>query len=133
MSKNPFDYLNAINLTKKDIIKDSDFPQDEERSYQPFLVNRGLSYFPDAILYASEMNLNHGLDKYLQFKYLLNSCRKAKRFSKWAKASKEDDLIMISEFFNCSMDKSKEIINVLTLDQLNQLKQEINNKGGAVK
>ena len=55
---NPFDYLNAINSTKKNIMVD----EVTEKAYSPFLINRGLSYFSDTILFANEMNLNHHID-----------------------------------------------------------------------
>ena len=72
---NPFDYLNAINTTKKDIMVD----ELAEKSYSPFMVNRGLSYFPDTILYANEMNKNHHIDHRLQFDFFINTIRKRKR------------------------------------------------------
>jgi hypothetical protein len=65
---NPFEYLNAINTTKKDVMVDDV----SEKAYSPFMVNRGLSYFPDTILYANEMNLNHHIDSRLQFDFLIN-------------------------------------------------------------
>ena len=43
---NPFDYVNAINYTKKDIMQT---PEDES-AYNPFMVNRSLSYFSDLSL-----------------------------------------------------------------------------------
>ena len=48
----PFDYLNAINQSKENLIVD----ELSEKEYVPFVVNKGLSYFPDTILYANEMN-----------------------------------------------------------------------------
>ena len=44
----PFDFLNAINDTKKDLFQD---PQ-ADKDYNAFMVNRGLSLFPDTVLYA---------------------------------------------------------------------------------
>ena len=49
----PFDYLNAINLTKKNIFAEDPLA---DKEYVPYIVNRGLSYFPDTVLYANEMN-----------------------------------------------------------------------------
>ena len=49
---NPFEYLKAINETKKDIMVDDV----AEKQYNPFIINRGLSFFKDTILYANEMN-----------------------------------------------------------------------------
>ena len=52
---NPFDYLKSINATKKNIMVD-DITESE---YNAFIINRGLSFFPDTVRYANEMNLNH--------------------------------------------------------------------------
>lgn len=38
----PFDFLNSINTSKKDLITDDT----SEKQYSAFMVNRGLSYFP---------------------------------------------------------------------------------------
>ena len=68
---NPFDYLNAINTTKKDIMVDDI----AEKGYNSFMVNRGLSYFADTVLYANEMNKHHHLDGRLQFDFFINIIR----------------------------------------------------------
>ena len=88
----PFDYANAINQTKQNIMVDDI----EEKSYNAFMVNRSLSYFPDTVLFANEMNRHHHLDNRLQFDFLLNTIRKGKRFSKWAKAVLPEDLEAVS-------------------------------------
>ena len=54
---NPFEYVNAINHTKQNVMVDDM----AEKAYNPFMVNRTLSYFSDTILMANEMNLNHHL------------------------------------------------------------------------
>ena len=77
MSKSPFDYLNAINYTKEGLIVDDI----TEKEYNGFMVNRGLSYFNDTVLYANEMNRYHQIDNLLQFDFLINIIRKKKRFS----------------------------------------------------
>ena len=65
---NPFEYVNAINYIKKDIMVDDI----AEKAYNSFLVNRSLSYFQDTILMANEMNKNHHIDNRLQFDFFLN-------------------------------------------------------------
>ena len=50
----PFDYLNSINMTKKNLMVD----EQSEKDYVPFIVNRGLGYFQDTVLLANEMNVN---------------------------------------------------------------------------
>ena len=72
----PFEYLKAINETKKDIMVDDI----AEKEYNPFIINRGLSFFKDTILYANEMNIHHHLDHRVQFDFFINIIRKKKRF-----------------------------------------------------
>ena len=121
----PFEYLNAINQSKENLIVD----ELSEKEYVPFVVNKGLSYFPDTILYANEMNRLYLLDNKPQFLYLLNSIRPRKRFGKWHKNELTDDLKIISEYFGYSYAKAKQIQNLISSDQLNTMKEKLQ-KGG---
>ena len=96
---NPFEYVNAINNTKKDIMIDDL----AERGYNSFMVNRSLSYFKDTVLYANEMNINHNIDNRLQFDFLINMVRKRKRFSKWEKVVSESDVEVVKEYYGYNL------------------------------
>jgi|TARA_B110000483_G_scaffold131210_1_gene157014 hypothetical protein len=122
---NPFDYLNAINTSKKDIMVDDV----SEKAYTPFMVNRGLSYFPDTILYANEMNINHHIDHRLQFDFFINIIKKKKRFSKWAKPINIENLELIKEYYGYSNEKAKSVLSLLNNEQINELKLRMY-KGG---
>lgn len=122
---NPYDYLNSINMTKKDIMVDDI----TEKSYVPFMINRSLSYFPDTVLFANEMNQHHQLDKKLQFHFFINTIRKRKRFSKWAKPVKESDLEVVKEYYGYSNEKAKQALTLLSEEQLNLLKQKVYHGG----
>lgn len=122
---NPFDFLNSINTTKKDIMVDDL----TEKQYPAFMVNRGLSYFADTILYANEMNRYHHLDNRLQFDFLINTIRKQKRFSKWHKNESSEDVDAIKEYYGYSNEKARQTLSVLTQDQVIELKQKVY-KGG---
>ena len=122
---NPFDYLNSINNTKKDIMVDDI----AEKDYNAFMVNRGLSYFSDTILMANEMNINHHLESRLQFDFLINIIKKKRRFSKWLKATKIENLSIIKEYYGYSDEKAKSVLSLFGNDQINELKQRIY-KGG---
>ena len=74
-------YLTAINWSKEKLLDSDD--KDWEKKYPPFIINKGLSYFPDTVMYANEMNRLHHASKHLQFSFLLNTIRNKKRFSKW--------------------------------------------------
>ena len=122
---NPFEYLNAINMTKKDIMVDDL----AEKSYNAFMVNRSLSYFHDTTLIANEMNINHNIDKRLQFDFLINMVRKRKRFSKWQKAVSDSDVEVVKEYYGYSNKKARQALTLLTSEQVNLLKQKVY-KGG---
>ena len=121
----PFDYLNAINYTKKDIMVDDI----AEKQYVPFMVNRGLSYFQDTVLMANEMNQHAHLDNRLQFDFLINIVRKRKRFSKWNKPEVATDLDVIKEYYGYSNEKAKAALDVLNDEQIKTIKDSLS-KGG---
>ena len=122
---NPFEYLNAINSTKKDIMVDDV----AEKQYNSFMVNRGLSYFYDTALLANEMNQRHHLDNRLQFDFFINTIRKKKRFSKWLKAEEEDNIKVVKEYYGYSNEKARQALTILNDEQIEQLKAKVY-KGG---
>ena len=122
---NPFDYVNAINYSKKDIM----VTRDDEKVYAPFMVNRSLSYFPDTVVIANEMNKFHHLDSRLQFSFLINIIRKRKRFSKWVKPEVQNDIESVKEYYGYSNEKARQILSLLSPSQIKQIKEKVN-KGG---
>jgi len=122
---NPFDYLKAINETKKDVMVDDI----AEKEYNPFIINRGLSFFRDTILYANEMNRFHHLDHRLQFDFFINIVKKKKRFSKWVKPGELENLELIKEYYGYSNEKAKSVLSLFDDEQIDELKKRIY-KGG---
>jgi len=118
---NPFEYANAINYTKKDIMVDDI----TEKSYSPYMINRQLSYFSDTVLAANEMNRNHHLDNRLQFDFFINIVRKRKRFSKWHKPETVSDLEALKKYYGYSNEKARQVLSLLTTDQVNELKRKV--------
>lgn len=122
---NPFNYVNAINYSKKDIM----VTREDEKAYNPFMVNRSLSYFSDTVVIANEMNRYHQLDSRLQYQFLINMIRKRKRFSKWVKPELENDLESVKEYYGYSNEKARQILPLLSPSQIKQIKEKVN-KGG---
>tara|TARA_Y100001936_G_C15841545_1_gene542283 strand:+ start:356 stop:733 length:378 start_codon:yes stop_codon:yes gene_type:complete len=122
---NPFEYCNAINYTKKDIMTDDI----AEKAYSPYMVNRQLSYFPDTVLAANEMNRNHHIDNRLQFDFFINIVRKRKRFSKWFKPELISDLDAVKKYYGYSNEKARQVLTLLSTEQINELKNKVA-KGG---
>ena len=126
---NPFDYLNAINDTKQNVIEDSDNSELAEKLYPPYLVNRGLSFFIDTVYLANEMNRHHHLENKMQFDFLINIVRKKKRFSKWFKAQPDEEVEAVMDYYGYSQDKARQVVGLLTKDQITQI-IERQRKGG---
>ena len=127
---NPFDYVKDIQRGKKDIIRNSESPEKAEGFYNPFITNRALSFYPDSILHANEMNRRAELDKLLQFDYLINSIRSMKREYSWIKKPDEDaDIEMISQYYRVNVNRAREYLKILSPHQLNDIKRRTR-KGG---
>ena len=122
-----FDYLNAINVTKKDLMKEDPL---SEKDYVPFMINRGLSYFSDTILYANEMNRFASIPKDWQFAFYLNSIKTKKRFSKWHKKDQNsEDLNLIMKAYGYSSQKAAEALEILTSEQLASIRANYDTGG----
>jgi hypothetical protein len=125
----PFDYVNAINFNKQDLMTGTENDELAEAAYVPFLSNRSLSNFPDTILYANEMNMRNHLDNKLQFHYLINSIRPKKRFSKWAKRQDSEDFDAVKEYFKYNNTKTDQALQLLSPDQIKIIKKRLNTGG----
>jgi hypothetical protein len=126
---NPFDYVNSINDSKKNLMIDSENDELVEKQYPSFMVNKAMSYFVDTILYANEINEYAHLDNRLQYEYYLNGIPKKKRFSKWAKKEKDNDLDLIVDYYQCNYTRASEIAKIINKKELDFMKQKLQ-KGG---
>lgn len=116
----PFDFLNAINVSKINLMKDD---ANAIKDYSAFIVNRGLSYFPDTILYANEMNKYASIPKDWQFAFYLNGIKPKKRFSKWSKKDQNsDDITLIMKVYGYSASRAAEALEILTEQQLSEIR-----------
>lgn len=124
-SISPFDFINAIHHSKEGLIVD-DW---SEKQYNPYLINRGLSFGADTAIYANEMNARPHLDRLLQFDFLINTIRPRKRYNKWLKAETVEVLDTIQEYYGYSKEKARQVLPLLSESQLRTIKSRLN-KGG---
>ncbi len=117
----PFDFVNDITYGKKGIMHDDL----AEKEYAPFIVNRSLSYHNDTVLFANEMNIHHHLDSRLQYEFFINIVRKKKRFSKWDKPEKRDDIECVKRYFGYSETKAKQVVGLLSESQITTIKSKV--------
>jgi hypothetical protein len=126
---NPFDYVAAITYGKNDMMTGTENDELAEAGYNSYLTNKSLSYFPDTLLYANEMNMLNHIDNKLQFHYLINSIRPKKRFSKWVKKQEDSDIEAVKEHYKYSTSKAEAALSLLSPQQINEIKKRLN-KGG---
>mgnify|MGYP001246591917 CR=1 FL=1 len=121
----PFDFLNDINYGKKNLMID-DVDHQVEKQYMPFIVNKGLSYTMDTVIYANEMNIRPNTDKKLQFDYLINTIRRNKRFPKWIKPEEDENIRVIVEYYGYNVQRAKEVLLLHSTKELSQIKEKLN-------
>ena len=116
------DWLNSINFTKENLTEEN---PDVIKEYAPFIINKCLSGQIDTILFANEMNMNHHLDKDMQYSFYLNSLRKRKRFSPWLRKDKVTDLECVKQYYGYSNEKASQALKILSKDQIAFIKQRL--------
>ena len=120
------DYLNSINVTKKNLMKDD---PDWEKNYPSYVINKCMSHHMDTIVFANEMNRYPNLDKRLQYDFYINTVRARKRFSPWGKKEKVKDLELVKQYYAYSNEKAKQALRILSPTQLDYIRNKLN-KGG---
>ncbi len=125
MSKvSPFDFVKSVTETKEDIYTDN------ESQYNPFVINKALSFNVDCVLFVQELNKFPSIPKDVQYTFLMEGLVKKRRYGKWVKKdSISADIELIKEAFDYGDDKAAAILNIISDKQLLELK-ELMNKGG---
>ena len=116
-------YLNSINLNKKSVL-DTDDPG-WEKNYPPYIINKCMSHHLDTVLYANEMNMKHDIPSRLQYDFYIHIVRPRKRFSPWGKQDKVKDLDVVKQYYGYSNEKAKQVLNILTREQLSFIRDRL--------
>lgn len=124
------DYLNAINVSKDPLLDTSE--SYTKQSYPPFVVTRCLSYFPDTLFAANEMNTRPLIDSKMHFDFLRGAVRPRKRFSKWLKREDDSRVAALVEYYGISSRKAREALSVLSEADLEEIVAAVD-KGGRSK
>ena len=121
--------LPDINYGHKNLIRTGDMDE-AEFGRNSFIINRALSMNVDTILYSNEMNIHYQLAPLLQYDYFINSLRKKKRWSKWAKATGPSaNLELIKEYYNYNEQRAREVLDLLSESEIQKLRLKLS-KGG---
>ena len=120
MKCNPFDVIKAINAGEKEC---------DLEGYNPYIINRFYSFFPDTLWAAQEMNLNYDLNPKYQHLFYINTIRPRNRYSKWLKSDEirgpGTDFETVQDYFGFSDMKTKEALAILTEEQLKIIRDKM--------
>ena len=116
------EWMESIGVTGKDIM----LTADDEKDYNPFVINRGLANHIDTIMYAQELNKMPGISKRMHYDFLRLGVFKKKRYGKWAKLTKpEESLKGIQEYYGVNLEIATEYAEILTEEQTKTILKNI--------
>ena len=122
------DYLNSINLNKKNLMDEDSDPAWKSK-YPAYIINKCMSHHMDTVMYANEMNQYSNISKKMQYDFYIHIVRPKKRFSPWGKKQKIDDLDLVKRYYGYSTDKAIQALRILSPNQIDYIKDKLN-KGG---
>ena len=129
LSLSPFEYIDAVSFSKKNIMEGTENDSLAENEYNPFLTNRMLSYHKDSILHTNEMNRLWDIPKKAQFLYYINILRPRKRFAKLSKKDNSEELEYIAKEYGCSRKRAYEYMRILSKEQIDFIVEKYKNRG----
>lgn len=114
-----FTYLNLINKAdKSEIVVD-------DKIYNQFLINRGLSLHIDTIALANEMNKYGCVSNQMHFDFLRNVVNPRQRFAKWPKHANHGKASIISQYYGISLKKAFDYIGIIPDDKIEMMEKEL--------
>ena len=120
------DFLTSINKSKRDIMEEDSLA---EREYIPFLVCRTLSYFPDTVFNANEVNIRSTIDHKMHYDYLRTSIRAKSRFSRWDKLVKNETIELIKLAYQCNTQRANEVVSMFSEEEIEKLRKRVQTGG----
>lgn len=122
----PWDWAKSITETKNYLM----VSEAEEKLFnsQVRVVWKALSFEPDTVIPANEMNARPHLDAKLQYDFLINIVRRRKR-NLWVKAETIDALAVIQEYYGYSNEKAIQVLPLLSQLDIETMRKRTR-KGG---
>ena len=127
-----------FNVFKNVMNKSHQFTEEELKKFNSFMFCRWLSGTFDTLKIAQCINLNYSIPDELQLKLAQYALNGRKRFIPFPKALKmneeyENNLKYISEYYNVSLDKAKMYLELMSKEEFEYIKYQINTKRQAFK
>lgn len=124
---NPFDWINNLSGSDENIWADGI----SEKEYNSFMINRGLSQFRDTVLYAQVMNeYSEFIPPKMQYDfYRFAISPKKKRFAKWYKPEKLENIEKLAHHFGINIHHMEQYVSLMSDTDFETLLETLD-KGG---
>ena len=133
----PFDYLKLVHNKK---VKWEDLNNEEQKSWNTFIINRALSFNSDYLDIVNNLQPHTGgqLTPAEIFKYYQDMLPTNFRFKKWIKGKKESKrnpqlLALLSGYFECSCKQAEDYLNIMNKKDIKTLLNSIGLQEGEIK
>ena len=122
----PFDFIKSFNEKSKYLLHE---PADE-KDYVPFIVNKGVSFTQDTIMFANQVNMMYNLDRKLQHDFVYYGIPKGKRYGKWLKKEETSDTLqMVMDIYKCNINVASQYMKLLSEDQIKLIREKFEQGG----
>ena len=130
----PFDFLRLVHDKK---IKWEDLSEDEQKSYNKFIINRALGFNNNMLDIVNRLQ-GHNVAPKESFKYYQSKTGSKFKFNKWIKGSKNKSynpnlLVIVSTYFECSCKQAGEYLDALGKKETKNLLKHIGLQDSEVK
>lgn len=121
----PFSFVNAIlNGTELELTEEN------IAAYNRFIINKGISFHKDCIFIVNELNIRPNIDAKMHYDFYKYSVRKYKRpYMKWINKEQSNKVDLIKRFFNFSTEKALEVVDLISEENLNEIKEKLSTGG----
>ena len=130
----PFDFLKLVHDKK---IKWEDLNEDEQKTYNKFIINRALGFNNNMLDIVNRLQ-GYDVTPKESFKYYQSMTGDKFRFNKWIKGNKEKSfnpelLLKIAGYLECSKKQASEYLNILSKKETKSLLKHIGLQDSEIK
>ena len=130
----PFDFLRLVHDKK---IKWEDLNEDEQKTYNKFIINRALGFNNNMLDIVNRLQ-GYDVTPKESFKYYQSMTDNKFRFNKWIKGNKEKSfnselLLKIAGYLECSKKQASEYLNILSKKEIKNLLKYIGLQDSEIK
>lgn len=130
----PFDFLKLVHDKK---VKWEDLTDDEQKTYNKFIINRALGFNSNYLDIVNRLQL-YDIPPKESFKYLQSMTGDKFKFNKWIKGSKtktynQDLLVILSTYLECSCAQAEGYLDILDKKEIKNLLSQIGIQDSEIK